>query len=89
MRKHKLDSGRALCLKSQLGMYKQKKRLPDELRKSKPRVYQRKACPVPGCHKVSLLMCIFLSPGRFILVTFTFTQKLHALNVGPIPSGFL
>ena len=52
VRKHGMDEGNALGMKSQLGMYKIRKRKPDHLRKTKPRFYQRKSCANPGCHKV-------------------------------------
>ena len=52
VRKHGMDKGNALGMKSQLGMYKIKKRKPDHLRKTKPRFYQRKSCAYPGCLKV-------------------------------------
>lgn len=50
---HNFDYGRAVGLKSQLNVYKGKSRLPSVLRKSKPRFYEKKLCPVDGCHKVS------------------------------------
>ena len=52
VREHGMDERNALGMKSQLGMYKIKKRKPEHLRKTKPRFYHRKSCAYPGCHKV-------------------------------------
>ena len=49
---HKLSEENALALKSQYGLYRKRKIIPDSLRKTKKRKYPKCQCPVTGCSKV-------------------------------------
>ena len=49
---HGVDEINAKGVKSQLGMFKKRKKKPDAERKRKPRNYKRRNCPIPSCFKI-------------------------------------
>lgn len=81
-RVHGLSIENARAVKSQTGSnHKSRERLPDDIRKTKRRHYERRQCPKPGCMKVVVRLDNHLRAARKITDDKGFGRLMRAATV--------